>query len=265
MVQMRGANQSSSGDTEWIPAPEGTYRVIVGKPVLVESSFKDKDGNPKWNVRFPLQLTDAEYARAKDEAELGEGQQLSGRTSYRVGLSLGWFPDGKYKSTRLVDFLTFLLGKSGRELRKWIEAGGGGGLEAEDFLGWFEGAEVWGKISHRPDSVTPGKVWADFVPVAAVGDMPGERDDQYQAWARGRLKQLTAGHLAGPTDIEVRYDEQGREVRTVHKPSGPAAEQGIAEGTAAKAEREAEQPELVAAAGAPAKQPRSYEEIFNDE
>ncbi len=192
MVQMRAANQATSGDTEWVPMREGQHRFTVGKPQLQESSFKDKDGVPKWNVVFPLQLSDERYKQLQEEQDLQDGQTLSGRTRYRVGLSLGWFPDGKYSATKLVDFLCLLLGRrEGRKLRKWFEAGGGGGLDAEEWLGWFEGAEVYGRITHREDKVTPGKFWPDFGPSASVDDIT--KDDEYAAWCEQRYRSITSG------------------------------------------------------------------------
>src|SRR5918912_2973159 len=97
--------------SEWREVPEGFWRWVLGVPDL---RLSEQFG--KYRVWFPLMLTEPERQRLMAEHPLdpraeAEGVQQSWRTTYRVGLSLGFVrPDGQYQSTKLVDFLAACLG-----------------------------------------------------------------------------------------------------------------------------------------------------------
>lgn len=184
--------------------PVGTYMFEVGAGDVRLSSFKSQKGEDQYSVSFPLKLTDDEYERIKAEMgdEIGEGEQLSGRTRYSCGLTLGWFSKGEYKSTRLADFLVTLLGsKQQKQLREYIISGGGPFVDPnatiEDeitawnvWFTWFEGCRVYGTVSHRKDKTDPNKIWCDFGGPLAVGQRPGPADPDYEAFGRGKLRMI---------------------------------------------------------------------------
>jgi hypothetical protein len=193
----RATDQQQS---EWNPVPEGLWRWIIGVPEL---KLSEKFGN--YQVKFPLGLTVNEVARLLAEhGKPAEGIQQSYRTTYTVGLSLGYVDrNGQYKTTKLIDFLAAGLGHSNaRKFREWI--GGGGGpprpddkddqkaeLEAiAEWLKWWENLEVYGTVSHAADSSGSGIVWSRFAGPMAVGTLPGQKDDDYQALGRGKLRAI---------------------------------------------------------------------------
>ena len=121
MSLLRRADEQTQ--SEWLPVAEGLWRWLVGVPEL---KLSEKFGN--YQVRFPLQLKSEEQSRLLTEVgKPPEGMQQSWRTSYTVGLSLGYVRrDGQYKSTKLVDFLAACLGAGNtKKFREWIAQGGG--------------------------------------------------------------------------------------------------------------------------------------------
>ena len=198
---LRRANESTQSD--WRPVAEGLWRWIIGVPEL---KLSEKYGN--YQVRFPLQLTEPERARLMAEHPLNgvqqqDGVQQSWRTSYTVGLSLGYVQrDGQYKSTKLIDFLAACLGSGQtRKFREWIAQGGGPArpddlndqkaeLKAiEEWLKWWENLEVYGTITHREGD---GTTYANFAGPMPAGSIPGQKDPDYDALGRGRLRAIVA-------------------------------------------------------------------------
>lgn len=202
MSVLRRANESSQSD--WRPVPEGVYRWVIGKPEIIDDMKYGK------RVRFPLSLTEEERARLMAEHPVskadGEGVQQSWRVSYRTGLSLGWVAkSGEYRSTRLVDFLAACFGQSNaKRFRRWIEQGGGPPRPAdkddaeaelaliEEWLGWWEDLQVLGAVSHHV--ADNGVTYANFGGPLPIGSLPGSKDDEYQAFGRGKLKAM-AGEM----------------------------------------------------------------------
>ena len=198
MSILRYATDQTQSD--WIPVPEGLWRWVIGKPEL---KLSEKFGN--YQVRFPLVLHPDEQKRLAAEYEKpAEGMQQSWRVSYTVGLSMGYVQkDGQYKSTKLIDFLSAVLGKEQiKKFRDWI-AGGGGPPRPEDkndqkaeleiiaeWLTWWENLEVYGTITHADDSQQAGVVWARFAGPMAVGSLPGQKDPEYQAHGRAKLRAI---------------------------------------------------------------------------
>jgi hypothetical protein len=203
-------------------------RFVVGKPEL---RLDERYGN--YRVRFPLELTPSERERVEeDNGPLPLGVQQSTRTMYTPGLSLGWVGnDGQYHSTMLIDFIAACLGSTQvKKFREWIAKGGGpprptdlDDQKAEldliaEWLGWWEGLEVYGTIRHQ-DSKDGSRVWANFAGPMAVGSLPGEKDEEYQAHGRGKLRALMAE--SGET-----RESHSREARGIDRP----AEQFTADG-----------------------------------
>lgn len=186
---------------EWLPMPTGVWRFHVTVP----PEIKMNENFGKYQVKFSLALTPAEVTRLK--AEVGdppEGVQQSYRTNYTPNLSLGFMDKiGQFRSTKLVDFLATSLGQTNtKKFREWIAAGGGpprpedpNDDKAEialitEWLRWWEGSEVYGTITHRTGK--DGTVWADFAGPIAVGALPGQKDDDYQTYGRGKLRAIIA-------------------------------------------------------------------------
>ncbi len=230
MPLLKRATESTYSDTTWIPVPEGLWRWIIGKP-----SLKLWETRGDYSVTLPLELTESERTRLKTEhGEPAEGEMQSYRARYEPGLSLGYFDKkaGAYKTTKLVDFLCFSLGASNaKALRKWFEQGGGpprpddlNDQQAEldaiaEWLGWFENMEIYGSIRHEDDKKDPTKKWARFGGPMPVGSLPGQKDDEYQAFGRGKLRAILAAsgdtresqakeHAAnGVTTVDVADDD----------------------------------------------------------
>jgi len=200
MPLLRRANDTQAN--EWQPVPEGVWRWRLGTP---EVKF-----NERWNAhqaRFPMQLTVEEQDRLMEEfGKPPEGVQQSWRTSHSTGLSLGYVQrDGQYKSTKLVDFLSACLGaRNEKRFREWIQKGGGP-LPCDDpddpaqeleaigqWLRWWEDLEVYGSIRHEPDANQPGVLWARFGGPMAIGSMPGQKEEAYQAIGLGKLRGMIA-------------------------------------------------------------------------
>lgn len=192
----RATDQQQS---EWTPVPEGLWRWIVGEPEL---KLSEKYG--KYQVRYPLSLTPTEKERLEAEhGEAPEGTQQSWIASYYTGLSLGYLKDGAYVTTKMIDFLAACLGSTnGKKFRGWV-ANGGGPPAPEDkddqqaelenigeWLKWWEGLEVYGTITHTYDK--DGRLWARWAGPMAVGSLPGQKDDDYQAHGRGKLRAMLA-------------------------------------------------------------------------
>ena len=244
MAIVRRATETTQ--TEWRPVPEGLWRWRLDAP---EVRYSEKYSN--YRVRFPLTLTDSERERLqRDHGPAPEGAQQSWRTSYTVGLSLGYVQrSGEYKSTKLVDFLAAAFGTgSQKKFRQWIAAGGGPALDEDadttaqvdavtEWLRWWEGLEVYGSIRHEADQEQPGVVWSRFGGPLPVGSLPGERDDEYQALARGKLRALVA-------------ESGGQSAPATGETAEPAP---------------AEPPASTSTKPAAASTPRRYEEIFDDD
>jgi hypothetical protein len=204
MPLMRRANEVDT--SEWRPIPLGVWRFRVNP--APEIKFYEQ-----WNshrARFPLLLTTDEQTRLFEEhGKPPEETQQSTRASYLSGLSLG-YPDratGQYKSTKLVDFLAACLGQQNQKrFYDWIANGGGppkipdpddqqAELEAiGQWLGWFEDLEVLGSIRHEEDA--KGTIWARFGGPMAIGSLPGQKEDEYQAIGRGKLRSMIAEYEA---------------------------------------------------------------------
>ncbi len=197
----RATEKGSFGDTKWLPTPEGLWRWVIGEP-----SLKLWEARGDYSVHFPLTLTEAEQTRAKAESnELAEDEMQSYRTRYEPGVSFGYFKDGVFTTTKLIDFLCFSLGSANAKgLRKWFEQGGGpprpddlddqqAELEAiTEWLKWFENMEIYGSVTHQADKKDPNKMWARFGGPMPVGALPGMKDDDYQAFGRGKLRAIIA-------------------------------------------------------------------------
>jgi hypothetical protein len=193
----RATDQTQS---EWLPVPEGLWRWLVGVPEL---KLSEKYGN--YQVKFPLQLGLQEQKRLLEEiGKPPDGMQQSWRTGYTVGLSLGYVQrDGQYKSTKLVDFLAACLGSGNtKKFREWIAQGGGPPRPADlnsqqdeleaihEWLKWWEGLEVYGTIAHRTGE--GDQVFANFAGPMPVGSLPGQKDNDYDALGRGKLRAIIA-------------------------------------------------------------------------
>jgi hypothetical protein len=210
--------------------PEGFWRFVIGEPEL---ALSEKFGN--YQVRFPLHLSEADRKLVADENPLSdedkaEGVQQSWRVSYTVGLSLGYVQrDGQFKSTKLVDFLAACLGQeSSKRFYKWVAEGGGPPRPADkddqkaeldciaDWLGWWQELEVLGAVRHN--TAESGNVYANFAGPVPVGSIRDQKDPEYQAHGRGKLKAIIAQYEAGESkgiepDPPVQYTAQGQEVR----------------------------------------------------
>ena len=202
MPLFKRANEQS--EQLWLPVPEGLWRWIIGAPEL---RMNERFG--KYEVKFPLELTEEERARLMletDDVYVPEGTQQSWRTQYTPGFSLGFMAaDGQYRSTNLIDFMAAAVGHAnGKRFREWIAAGGGYARPADKdddkaelesiahWLAWFENLELYGSIRHAPDKQNPQKMWARFGGPMAVGSLPNQKDDAYQAIGRGKLRAMIA-------------------------------------------------------------------------
>jgi hypothetical protein len=199
MALLRRANDQQA--SEWNPIPTGVWRFEISP--APEVKFNERFNNH--GARFPLLLVPSEQDRLRDEhGKPPEGTQQSTRVSYTTGLSLGYFQrDGQYKSTKLIDFLEACVGAAnGKKFRAWIMDGGGPQKPNDpddpdeelkliaEWLGWFEGLEVLGSIRHEEGA--DGTIWARFGGPMAVGSLPGQREDEYQAVGRGKLRSMIA-------------------------------------------------------------------------
>jgi hypothetical protein len=199
---------SDSEATNWRELNEGFWRFEIGKP-RVEWN---KKGDLK--VILPLTLTPSEQTRQLEMMdELPPDTQQSARTWYRVNPKLGFFPKagGPFNPSYLTDFMCAALGtENGKKFRKWIEKGGGPPRPADkdddkaeielltNWLGWFEGLEVYGTITHGQGD--GGKIWANFAGPMPVGSLPGQPEHEYQALCRGKARALV--HEGGPVEGE---------------------------------------------------------------
>ena len=234
MSILNRANEQA--ETIWRPVPEGLWRWIVGRPEL-----KPPDKFPNYQVRFLLTLTGPEQSRliAENEAPPKDTQQ-STRVSYTTGLSLGYMKAGQFQTTRLIDFLAACLGSTNtKKFREWIAAGGGPPRPAdrndqqaelkliEEWLGWWDNLEVYGTITHATDQANPDRVFARFAGPMAVGSLPGQKDDEYQAHGRGKLRAIIVASEAEPpaepvgTGPAVRFTQDGKQVSGDGSPELP--------------------------------------------
>lgn len=213
MTSVKRATESQSDTTEWQLVPTGLWRWMVAEnPTVGPSGFLRKDGTETLNVKFQLMLTENEKARLLEEyGPPPDGMMQSWRAYYTCGLSLGYFKDGQYISTKLIDFLGACLGSEGNKaFHKWIAAGNGPN-EVEGWLAWWKELEVYGTIEHKPDKKEPGKMWAYFAGPMPVGSLPGQKEPEYQALGRGKFKAMVqdceaevypADHPAAGTAVE---------------------------------------------------------------
>ena len=201
MALLRRANEQTAND--FVPIPEGVWRFQIDP--APELKYSEKFGN--YGARFPLLLVPSEQQRVRDEYEAPPaGFQQGFRSSYTTGLSLGFMQrNGQYKSTKLVDFTAAVLGQANiKRYMEWIRAGGGP-MKAADpddqqaeldmithWLEWFGGMECYGSIRHEADSERSDVWWARFGGPMAVGSLPGQREDEYQALGRGKLRSMIA-------------------------------------------------------------------------
>ncbi len=245
MTLLKRATDSKFGDTVWLPVPEGLFRWVIGQPTL---KFNEKWG--KYQITFPLTLTPDEITRVTAEhGEPKEGEMQSYRVpgGYSIGLSLGYFKDGAYVTTKLVDFLCFSMGtKNAKDLRKFFEQGGGpprpddlDDQQAEieaivEWLKWFEGLEVYGSIQHKDDAVDKTKKWARFGGPMPVGSLPGQKDDDYQAFGRGKLRAIMA-------DSGETRESHALEAKTAAREADKPAVQFTQKGEQVTTEDEAEE------------------------
>ena len=186
-------------NTTWIPIPETPLaRFVLVKPTL---RFSDTFGN--WSVNFGLSLHPDWRARIVPTRTLPENTQQSDRAFYSPGLSLGFFRDGAYQSTNLIDFMTACFGvQGGKKFRKWVEAGGGPPRPLDrdddkaeiqmiqDWLGWMEGLEVYGSIRHERDKQNPTQMRARFGGQMPIGSLPNEPEPDYQTLAEGKFRSM---------------------------------------------------------------------------
>lgn len=214
---------------EWRPTAEGLWRWVIGTPEL---KLSEKFGN--YQVRFPLTLTLNEQSRMLNEiGKPPDGVQQSYRTSYTVGLSLGYIKNGQYVSTKLIDFLAASLGSTNsRKFREWIGSGGGPPRPADlddqqeelqaivDWLSWWDNLEVYGTIRHQ-DSQDGTKTFANFAGPMAVGSLPGEKDEDYQAHGRGKLRAIIAA--SGETREDAHKEERAGATAVVATDDDPPA------------------------------------------
>jgi hypothetical protein len=220
MPLLKRASEQTQSD--WRLLPEGVARFIIGKPELF---LDEKYGN--YRVRFPLSLPPSEQDRIFEELGKPEdGIQQSYRANYRVGLSLGYVDKtGTYKTTKLVDMLASAFGSTNsKKFREWIANGGGPPRPADlddqqgelacisDWLDWWEGLELYGTIRHQ-DSADGSTTYANFAGPMAIGSLPGQKDDDYQAHGRGKLRALIAesGDQREDKHREERLEAQGFE------------------------------------------------------
>jgi hypothetical protein len=192
------ARATESQQSEWRPVFEGVWRWRLAKPEIKEDLTYGG-----YKAHFRLSLTADEQKRLTAEhGEPDDDVKQSWGVTYRTGLSLGWFDkNGKYNTTRLVDFLAAVYGaENGKKLRKWIEAGNGPPRPAdpndqkaeldsiEEWLGWWEDLEVYGTITQSTDK--NGRVWANFGGPLPIGSLPGQPEPDYQAICRGKLRAM---------------------------------------------------------------------------
>lgn len=223
---------TEKNQAEWREVAEGMWRFRIGKPALKQNP---RDG--KHRARFPLMLTLEEQKR-HDEM-IGPpppGVNQSYRVNYSVGLSLGFFREGQYQTTMLIDFLCAAMGtENGKKFRKWIEAGNGPPRPAdkddsvaelamiETWLGWWEDLEVYG-------TVTQSGQWTNFAGPMAVGSLPGQPEPDYQAHCRGKLRQMMTEvaqvePMNPPSNTAAAIKEEVAKARqTVAAPAVPADE-----------------------------------------
>lgn len=201
MSLIRRVNDQTS-DTVWRPIPTGP---LFRFHIYATPEIKWVEGRyPGYKAKFPLMLTPEEQTRVLEEyGQPPEGEQQSTLTSYMTGLSLGFMKNGQYKSTKLSDFLAPCLGQANmKRFIDWLIDGGGPAKpdDPEDpeqeiesfksFLGWFEGLEVYGSIRHEEDA--QGTIWARYGGPLAVGSLPGQREEAYQAIGLGKLRSMIA-------------------------------------------------------------------------
>jgi hypothetical protein len=223
---------------------EGLWRWrVAAKPEL---TIHEKFG---YRVKFSLYLTKSEQDRLTTEHadELGAGVQQSFRSYYTVGVSLGWVDKaGMYQTTKLIDFLAACLGQpQTKKFREWISRGGGppgdqwreietaeGRRALEEWLAWWEDLEVYGTITHRAGD---RGTFANFAGPMPVGSLPGQKDADYDALARGKLRAIIAESGSGgdaestsqtARTVTVRLGESGtclvcsRDLEIRYKPDG---------------------------------------------
>lgn len=231
MAIVRRANEQQQSN--WTPVPEGVWRWQVGTP---DVELSEKYGN--YRVKFPLTLTETERRRlAEEHGDAPEGWQQSWRTSYSVGLSLGFFKNGQYQTTKLVDFLASCFGnKNIKRFREWIAQGGGPedteSLESvKAWLGWWQELELYGSVTHAADTADPTRVFSRFGGPLAIGAMPGQPDQEYQAFGLGKLRAMMAEQSVEPVEVPRRESAPMPQSAAVAVAAGRSYEEVFGDGS----------------------------------
>lgn len=203
---------TANSSTEWRNVPEGTWRFIIGKPVI--SMHKSQYGD-YMGLAFPLELTKAEQVRLFDaHGAPPDGQQQSYRISVRgkLATAMGFYRSGKYETTKcgLAEMMCAAVGTSNsRTLREWMTNGGvpfvtDGATEEEEiaelvnFYSWFEELELYAKVRHEPDKT--GKMWTRIESFTSLGDPPGPPEQHYQQTCANKVLRITSGNPAPQTE-----------------------------------------------------------------
>ena len=186
-------------NTVWVPLPE----IPLATFVLAKPSLRFSDTFGTWSINFGLALHPDSRAQFLPKRELPKNTQQSDRAFYSAGPSVGYFKDGAYVTTKLVDFMAACFGlEGGKKFRDWIEGGGGfprpidrdddkAELQMmEDWLSWMEGLQVYGSIRHEKDKQNAGQVRARFGGPLPLGSLPGTPEAEYQALALGKFRSM---------------------------------------------------------------------------
>lgn len=240
---------TANSSTEWRNVPEGTWRFLVGKPVIGmhKSQFGDYMG-----LAFPLELMKAEQVRLFDaHGAPPEGQQQSYRIQVRGKLStaMGFYRSGKYETTKcgLAEMMCAAVGAgSSRALREWMSNGGVPFVSADasedeeiqelvSFYSWFENLELYAKVRHEPDKT--GKIWTRIESFTALGEPPGPTEQAYQQACGNKVMRITTGNPAPeaatvgvpPEPPQPEPVPAAEPPRTNNQPANPASQMTIEE------------------------------------
>lgn len=204
------ANQA--GGSEWLPVPEGMWRMIVGAPTIEEKTNRWKTFQ---QLTFPLTLTEKEQERLKGMVgEPAQGQQQSYRVWVRGNeeTAMGYMQSGKYKTSEcgLAEMMCASVGaKASGRLRAWMMAGGvplvtpgqdweGEKAELIAFYSWFENLELYVQIRHDPDGTDPTKMWTHISAMMPIGSLPGQPEEVYCATQVAKVRMIIG--MAGESD-----------------------------------------------------------------